>query len=228
MSRLTSRPDSGIALALAAVIVILIAGLGTALATFSLSHNRKGEMSNEAMIAQYAADAALEEVSARIRLSFTDPSGNLFLNTKAVPGDRNILEPRTGDAPALPTLVLKPDVKVDVFIYSIDTLSRAFRVLARATAHGRTVVVAQDYWAWDTFARYAMFSDTERLVFGRTKVDGHVHSNQSINFRTGGGEFTQQTSAVSGFSFTNGATIANTAIPFPNIQAPRVEMPSMG
>ncbi len=228
--KLQRRHDRGSAIALALVVVLLLAGMGAAMGTLCLKQNSLSLEADLSLQALYAAEAALEETRLLVAASATDVNGNLWLNSVANPaagGDPREIAP--SDKRALTRRLDANQVTVEGCVYSLDTQSKKFRVLARAVCSDKqTLTVSQDVRAWDTFARFATFADRDTLQFGATTMHGHVHSNQGIVFHYGGADFTDQVSASNGFSFQNGANPGNTHLAFPNPHVKPIGMPTLG
>lgn len=235
--------ERGSALALTLVLVGLIAGLGAALSSVSLAQNKTSSESNDLIALSYAAEASLEKAVLFVNTSDYDSNGNQWLNGNSpenavVPPNR--LDPRSpaaGDTPVFTELigdpliadtVLNAKTRVDVFVYALDTQRRDFRLMARAVRGNSTLVLAQDVSAWDSFARFATFANSEALSFGATTVKGHVHSNVAINFFYGGATFSEEVTTVHGFRYYDGATSGNTQIASPDQHTSPIPMPSMG
>lgn len=203
------RSERGSAIAAAAVVVILVAGIAAALVTVSLPLNRASGMLNEHVVAAYAAEAGLEYARYFCATSQYDDTGNLWLMQNSIADDGDDTYPESGDAPAFPDLDIGSAL-VDVWVYSLDTQNLFYRIVARAEVAGRQVTMAQDVRARDTFARYMFFVDADYINFGTTTVRGAVHVNRHINFHNGGAHFHEDVSAVNGFQYEFGAIECNT------------------
>lgn len=236
-------PERGSALALALVLAGLIAGLGAALSSVSLAQNKTSSESNDLVALSYAAEASLEKAVLFVNTSDYDFNGNQWLNgnspeNSVVPPNRvDPRRPAAGDTPVFTEFIGNPLVadtvvnaktRVEVFVYALDTLRRDFRLMARAVRGNSTLILAQDVSAWDSFARFATFADSEALSFGATSVKGHVHSNVGINFFYGGATFSDEVTTVNGFQYYDGANAGNTRIGSPDPHTSPIPMPSLG
>lgn len=243
--------QSGNATALSLIATFLIAGLGAALASVSISFNKTGSSFNANVLASYAAEAGMEEARVLIGTSeYPTPAGNEWLLANAIAYDptREQFPDVTTDVPVLQNLLMddpefRKDVRVDVWVYAMDDEDRRYRVVARAAAGNlrpssgsvspwdnlgdMVVTLAQEVRARDTFARYATFVDQGTLAFGTTKVAGDVHSNGGIQFHYGGAQFLNRVSAVKGFSYKNGASTGNTSFNEQDSSAKKIDLPTI-
>ncbi|MHC4608016.1 MAG: hypothetical protein ACYTAF_13985 [Planctomycetota bacterium] len=224
----------GSAIAAALVIIILVVGMGAALATVSISLTQSSSMHNVVLVASYEAEAGIERVLADVAASGYDDRGNLWLIDNSVPAwDSYETRPWASDVPVFgPQKVGR--AMVEVYIYDLDDPSRDnddfmfYRVISSATLDGRTVMLAQDVRARDTFAKYMFFVDADSISFGTSTVRGAVHSNRSIYFYFGGAHFYDPVTAKRGFYYRSGANQQNTNF-YDRVDsgAPHIKMPSV-
>ncbi len=236
--------DRGSAIALVLVLIVLIAGMGVALATVTSAHNRSSASFHLTLEATYVAEGALEQAKYAISMSMYDLNGNVWLNTYANPEDGDNIYPSPGDR-AVPPTALDPALPTgqplkigrgtaELYAYSEDTRGEMYRLVVRAVVAERTVTVAQDLRARDTFARYATYVASGALNFlssstSPTTVAGDIHSNGDIFFWGDGSgarfNFLDKVSTAGRFRFRNGANSGNTSFRSSQQFAPSVNMP---
>lgn len=229
------RRDAGQATVLALIATLLMSALATGLASVSHRLNESGLSLDNNVLAGYAAEAGLEQIKASIASSdYTVAEGNLWLSRNAItydPARRDF--PGANDAPVFDDLQVgesgrdREDVKVDVWVYSMDDVARKYRAVALGRTGSVEVLLAQDIRARDSFARFATFVDEGTLRFGTSNVRGDVHSNDRIEFHYGGAQFHDRVTAVSGFDFQNHATEENTSFRDQNRYAGRIDLPTV-
>ncbi len=246
------RSEAGNATVIALLATLLLSGLAAGLASVSFGVNRTGAALDNSVLAGYAAEAGLEHVRAAVSFAAEDPdlalAGNPWLNASAIAFDAARVEfPGQLDDPVIPELRVgtnadRQDVWCDVWVYAMDDDGKKYRMVARGWTGAYTeedgrkvpksgqsvsVLLAQDFRARDTFARFATFVDKGTLRFGKTTVAGDVHSNDHIEFHYGGAKFLDRVTAVNNFSFRTGASEAKTSFRDQNRFAPRIELPTV-
>jgi hypothetical protein len=214
------RNERGSALAAALVITILAAGLVAALVTYSFPFIRTSQSFNHKIYALYAAEAGLEEARMQISASDYDDVGNLWLMANSdIEANGGFLA--YNDLPV-------GDALVDVRIFDIgEQPNQFYRVEATGSFAGRTVTLAWELRARDTFAKYMFFVDVGDLNVGTTTVRGAVYVGGKLNNYFGGAKYYKSVEAVKGVTYNSGATAANTNY-FDTLDesAPNTQMPS--
>ncbi len=216
----------GSAMVVALIVIVILMGMGIALATFSHPFIRRTAEMNLPIKASYGAEAALEKCWYEISTSNYNVNGNMWLiaNSGAAPNGVLVMS-------NVPVGTDPMDPRVTVRGYDIGGLFYRFEATATwmdSSGKTRKTTVAQEYRARDSFARYMWFVDDDSMNVGNATVKGYVHDNQGINFYWGGASFYKEVVAVNGFGYFNGATTGNTSfydgsdpsgnnVPMPNV-----------
>lgn len=187
------------ALLLVMVVSVLVFSLLGSLVGYSVYQQRATYTLNAAMLATYGAEAGLQKVRYNVWSSRYDAEGNKWLHDNADDEDDG-------------RLVWK-DLKIGKALVSVwlkQLPDGIFRATVKSTVDKVTITLTQDIRERDSFSKYMFFIDKDTISFGTSTVRGYVHSNRGINFNYGGARFTKFVSAVTGFTFANGATETNT------------------
>ncbi len=214
------RGDRGSALAAALVLTMLAGGMVAALVLYTGPYIRTSGSFNHKLYCIYAAEAGLERARYDIASSSYDSNGNLWLmqnsDTVAAGGFLAFDDLAVGDA------------KIDVRIFDIGAQPNQFyRVEATSRFAGRTVTLAWELRARDTFAKYMFFVDVDDLNVGSSTVRGSVYVGKRLNNYFGGAKYYKSVEARMGIFYYSGATSSNTQyFDAVNPNAPNLRMPS--
>ena len=232
--RMRGHRETGSATALALLATLILSAIAAGLASVSFSVNRTGSGLDNSVLAGYAAEAGLEQIKAAVATSeYNITQGNIWLDENAIAYDPDREDfPAPDDIPVWADLEIgsmadRQDVAVDVWVYSMDDENKKYRAVARGKTNDLSVLLAQDIRARDTFARFATFVDKGTLKFGKSMVEGDVHSNDQIEFHYGGGRFKDRVTAARGFAFGNNAHEGNTSFRDQNRFATPIELPTV-
>ncbi len=212
--------NRGSALAAVLVVTILATGVVVALATYTFPFVRTSGSFNQRICALYAAEAGLERVRYDAASSNYDSTGNLWLMANS-------------DTVANGGFLVYDDLVVgsattDVRVFDIGAQpNQYYRVESTATYSDRTVTLAWEIRARDTFAKYLFFVDVDNLNVGTTTMRGAVYVGKRLNNYYGGAKYYKSVESRMGVTYNAGATSANTFYyDTTNFSAPQVNIPS--
>lgn len=212
--------NRGSALAAVLVVTIMATGFVVAMATYTFPYIRTSGAFNHKVYALYSAEAALERVRYDVASSNYDSTGNLWLmaNSETV---------ANGGFLAYGGLVVGSST-VDVRVFDIGAASNQFyRIESTAAYAGRTVTLAWEIRARDTFAKYLFFVDVDNLNVGTTTLRGSVYVGKTLNNYYGGAKYHKSVESRMGVTYNSGASPANTYYyDTTNFNAPQINIPS--
>jgi len=171
--------------------------------------------------AYHAAESALAVAHGLVKVSAYDATGNVVVRTALAGEPSGLLNARGGE-----TYVLWTGARAEVLVSEVEPGLFQFDSIARlgsSTAQLRSLVRERD-----SFARYTLFVNSAGINLGGAMSDGRVHTNQGIRFRFPGHTYPTVT-AVTGFTYTDGATQSNTTLGAgSNDHVDPVPMPDLG
>jgi len=201
------------ALAAAAYVAFALTSTGVDL---RLDRMRRGQAR-----AYQTAESALAVAHAVVKTSEYDATGNVALHA-ALAGTPTGLKNSAG----ADTFVFWTGERAEVLVSQLEPELFQLDALARyggATVHVRSLVRERD-----SFARYTLFVNAANVNLGGAVSDGRIHSNRGVRFRFPGHTYPTVT-AVTGFSYTDGATPENTTLgPGSNDAVAPIPMPDLG